>query len=225
MSSLGIKVLFEGNNLERLLLSLLEVVKLSLISLVIGLIVGTLFGMIRTSRNPVIKVIFKVYLEIFRIVPLLVLLFVFYYILPEMTNQSISNEAVSILVFVLWISAEMSDLVRSGIQNVSVNQIEIGKSLGFDRWQLYRYILLPQGVKSIIPAVINLVTRVIKTTSLLMMIGVTEMIRVGTQIIENYTVKIPTVSLWIYGVIFSLYFVLCYPLSRLAARLERKEGM
>lgn len=225
MSSLGIKVLFEGNNLERLVLSLLEVVKLSLISLVIGLIVGTLFGMIRTSRNPVIKVIFKVYLEIFRIVPLLVLLFVFYYILPEMTNQSISNEAVSILVFVLWISAEMSDLVRSGIQNVSVNQIEIGKSLGFDRWQLYRYILLPQGVKSIIPAVINLVTRVIKTTSLLMMIGVTEMIRVGTQIIENYTVKIPTVSLWIYGVIFSLYFVLCYPLSRLAARLERKEGM
>ncbi len=220
----GIRILFEGNNLQRLLLALVEVIKLAGISLVIGLVLGIFLGILRTGHNPLINGILKIYLEIFRIVPLLVLLFVFYYILPEVYGRSISKEAVSILVFVLWISAEMSDLVRSGIQAVSPAQIEIGRSLGFSRGQLYRYILLPQGLKQIIPPTLNLVTRVIKTTSLLMMIGVAELIRVGTQIIEHYTVTIPTVSLWIYGVIFILYFLLCYPLSWLAQRLEKEEG-
>lgn len=199
-----------------------EVIKLSAISLVIGLILGILFGILRTTNSKLIRIFFKLYLEIFRIVPLLVLLFVFYYLLPEALNKEINNQTVSILVFVLWISAEMSDLVRSGIQNVSPIQVEIGKSLGFNRIQRYRYILLPQSFRSILPATINLVTRVIKTTSLLMMIGVTEMIRVGTQIIEHYTVKVPLASLTVYGFIFFLYFILCYPLSRLAAQLERR---
>jgi polar amino acid transport system permease protein len=66
------------------------------------------------------------------------------------------------------------------------------------------------------------VTRVIKTTSILLIIGVPEMIKVGQQIIENYTIKIPTASLWVYGFIFFLYFILCWPLSLLAKRLERQ---
>lgn len=220
MNLRGFEILFEGSNFTRLMQGLLEVVKLSVISLVIGLMIGVLFGVIRTSKQPLIQLVFKLYLEIFRIIPLLVLLYVFYYLLPESFGHSFSNETVSIIVFVLWISAEMSDLVRSGIQNVPRTQIEIGQSLGFDQYQLYRYILLPQSLPAILPGTINLVTRVIKTTSLLMMIGVTEMIRVGTQIIEHYTVSIPTASLWVYGFIFMLYFALCYPLSRIAGRLE-----
>lgn len=223
MNLKGLEILFEGSNFSRLMLGLLEVIKLSLISLGIGLVIGILLGIIRTSKQPLIQIVFKLYLEIFRIVPLLVLLYVFYYLLPESFHYSFSKEAVSIIVFVLWISAEMSDLVRSGIQNVSSVQIEIGKSLGFNQRQLYRYVLLPQSMKGILPGTLNLVTRVIKTTSLLMMIGVTEMIRVGTQIIEHYTVSVPTASLWIYGFIFMLYFILCYPLSRLVQHLEKRD--
>ena len=129
----GIRILFEGNNLQRLLLALVEVIKLSAISLVIGLLLGVFLGILRTGNNSLVKGLLKIYLEIFRIVPLLVLLFVFYYILPEATGGSISKEVVSLLVFVLWISAEMSDLVRSGIQSVSLSQIESGRSLGFSR--------------------------------------------------------------------------------------------
>ncbi|WP_407856706.1 amino acid ABC transporter permease [Enterococcus hailinensis] len=219
----GFDIFFDGNNLIRLFQGLLVVVKLSVISLILGLILGVVLGILRTTSFKVIRVVLKIYLEIFRVVPLLVLLFVFYYIVPELLNSEVSNQVVSISVFILWISAEMSDLVRSGIENVPVQQIEIGKSLGFNSWQQYYYILLPQGVIPVIPGVINLVTRVIKTTSLLMMIGVTEMIRVGTQIIENYTVKVPTASLWVYGLIFFLYFALCYPLSKLAAYVERRQ--
>ena len=197
----GFDIFFDGNNLIRLFQGLLVVVKLSVISLILGLILGVVLGILRTTSFKVIRVVLKIYLEIFRVVPLLVLLFVFYYIVPELLNSEVSNQVVSISVFILWISAEMSDLVRSGIENVPVQQIEI----------------------PFIPVVIILLTWVIMSTSLLIMIGVTEMIRVGTQIIENYTVKVPTASLWVYGLIFFLYFALCYPLSKLAAYVERRQ--
>lgn len=220
MSLSGLDVIFEGNNLSRIFLSVWLVLRLSLIALVIGLFLGILLGILRVAGNFVVKAILKLYLEIFRIVPLLVLLFLFYYILPETLDAQIDNQAVSVLVFVLWIAVEMSDLVRKALENVPQSQVEIGRSLAFSRWQLYRIIILPQGLPTIIPDTLNLVTRVIKSTSLLMMIGVAEMIRVGTQVIEHYAVKEPTASFWVYGLLFLLYFLLCYPLGKLAQRLE-----
>lgn len=222
MQLTGYRVLFEGNNFQRLMSAVGQVISLSLISLVIGLTLGIIIGIVRTSGNKIVNFIFKIYLEVFRIVPLLVLLFVFYYILPESFNHEVDNRQVAILVFVLWISAEMSDLVRSGINSVPQSQVDIGKSIGFSKFQLYYYVLIPQALRAILPSVINLSTRVIKTTSLLMMIGVTELMRVGTQIIENYVVSEPTASLWVYGFIFFLYFILCYPLSKLAQYVQRK---
>ncbi|OFI48469.1 amino acid ABC transporter permease [Floricoccus tropicus] len=222
MQLTGYRVLFEGNNFQRLMSAVGQVISLSLISLLIGLTLGIIIGIVRTSGNKIVNFIFKIYLEVFRIVPLLVLLFVFYYILPESFNHEVDNRQVAILVFVLWISAEMSDLVRSGIKSVPQSQVDIGKSIGFSKFQLYYYVLIPQALRAILPSVINLSTRVIKTTSLLMMIGVTELMRVGTQIIENYVVSEPTASLWVYGFIFFLYFILCYPLSKLAQYVQRK---
>lgn len=222
MASSGLNILFDGNNMSRILGGMWLAAKISVVSLVIGLLLGVLFGILRTSNLRMIKLIFKIYLEVFRIMPLLVLLFVFYYILPEALNSDISQFTVSVLVFVLWISSEMSDVVRSALISVSKTQIDAGRALGLSKRQQYSYIYLPQGLPLVIPATLNLITRVIKTTSILLIIGVPEMIKVGQQIIENYTIKIPTASLWVYGFIFFLYFILCWPLSVLAKRLERK---
>ncbi|WP_332384066.1 amino acid ABC transporter permease [Lactococcus laudensis] len=222
MASSGLNILFDGNNMSRILGGMWLATKISVVSLVIGLLLGVLFGILRTSNLRMIKLIFKIYLEVFRIMPLLVLLFVFYYILPEALNSDISQFTVSVLVFVLWISSEMSDVVRSALISVPKTQIDAGRALGLSKRQQYSYIYLPQGLPLVIPATLNLITRVIKTTSILLIIGVPEMIKVGQQIIENYTIKIPTASLWVYGFIFFLYFILCWPLSVLAKRLERK---
>ncbi len=222
MAHSGISLFFEGNNLPRLFQGMLVAGKIAVVSLVIGMALGILLGIIRTSDSKLVRFIFRVYMEIFRVIPLLVLLFVFYYILPEKMNADLDNQTVSVLVFVLWISAEMSDVVRSALISVSVHQIDTGKAIGLNRLQLYQYVLIPQGIPFAVPATLNLVTRVIKTTSLLLMIGVPEMIKVGQQIIENYTIKIPTASLWVYGFIFILYFVLCYLLTRLSKKLEKK---
>lgn len=220
MLSSGLDILFDGANLSRLLKGMWLVAEISLISLVIGLILGISFGILRTSNSRIIKVIFKLYLEIFRILPLLVLLFLFYYILPEMFETTISNVTVSIIVFVLWISSEMSDIVRSALVSIPKTQIDAGRAIGLTQIQQYRFIYLPQGLPLVIPATLNLITRVIKTTSILLIIGVPEMIKVGQQIIEHYTIKVPTASLWVYGFIFLLYFILCWPISRLAKHLE-----
>lgn len=158
----------------------------------------------------------------FRILPLLVLLFLFYYILPEIFETTISNITVSIIVFVLWISSEMSDIVRSALVSIPKTQSDAGRAIGLNKFQQYRFIYLPQGLPLVIPATLNLITRVIKTTSILLIIGVPEMIKVGQQIIEHYTIKVPTASLWVYGLIFLLYFILCWPISRLAKQLERQ---
>lgn len=221
MAHSGIKIFFEGQNFQRLLQGMLVAGKIALISLVIGIVLGILLGIIRTSSSRIIRIVFRIYMEIFRIVPLLVMLFVFYYLLPDKLGINLNNEVVSIIVFVLWISAEMSDIVRSALISVPSHQVDAGRSIGLTRLQLYRYVLIPQGIPMALPATINLATRVIKTTSLLLMIGVPEMIKVGQQIIENYTIAVPTASLWIYGFIFFLYFILCYPLSKLATHLER----
>lgn len=224
MGHTGIDILLDGNNLIRLLTGLWLAAKISLISLVIGLFLGLIFGIARTTKFKILQFIFKLYLEIFRIIPLLVLLFVFYYILPESLNIHLDNIKVSIIVFVLWISAETSDIVRSALISVPKTQIDAGRAIGLNRRQQFFFIYLPQGLPLAIPALINLVTRVIKTTSLLLIIGVPEVIKVGQQIIENYTIQIPTASLWVYGFIFILYFALCYPLTKLSKRLERKLG-
>ncbi|SJZ68741.1 polar amino acid transport system permease protein [Pilibacter termitis] len=221
MQHSGIELFFEGKNLVRLLLGLFEGAKIAGFSLVIGIVLGIFFGLLRTVKNSLLTMIFRIYLEIFRIVPLLVLLFVFYYILPEQTGGHISNTSVSILVFSLWISAEMSEITRSSLISIPSHQLEAARALGLSKMQQFFYVQFPQAIPFSIAPTLNLVTRVIKTTSLLLMIGVSEVIKVGTQINENYVLQIPTAPLWIYGFIFFLYFALCYPLTYLAKRFEK----
>ena len=82
--------------------------------------------------------------------------------------------------------------------------------------------MLPQSIKRVTPSAINLFTRMVKTSSLAMLIGVLEVIKVGQQIIETSLFTDPSAALWIYGVIFMLYFVICYPLSLFSRYLEKR---
>lgn len=175
-----------------------------------------------TSKNKFIRLTCRVYLEIVRIIPTLVWLFIVYFGVASILNIHLDGVFVAILVFVVWGTAEMGDLVRGAITSISVHQSESGKALGLSRLQVLRYILIPQAVKRVIPGAINLSTRMIKTSSLVVLIGVVEVIKVGQQIIENSILKEPTVSFWVYALIFFLYFIICYPLSCLSRYLERK---
>ena len=223
MAHSGINVLFEGSNFARLMGGLWTAVWIAAISLIIGLALGTIFGLLRTLKSRIIRLILLLYLEFFRIVPTIVLLFLVYYILPRQFNVNMPATWMAVLAFSLWVAAEFSDIVRGALESVPKHQRESGLALGLDQWQLFRYVLLPQAVRLELPATINLATRVIKTTSLLMTISIMDVINVGQQIVEANNQSHPTGVFWVYGVIFILYFIVDYPLSLWAKRLTAKQ--
>ena len=130
MGHSGINVLFEGRNFTRLLGGLWTSVWIAVLSLIIGLALGALFGVLRTSKSRLVKVIFRIYLEFFRIVPTVVLLFLFYYILPRQFNLNWPASVMAVIAFALWVSAEFSDIVRGALISVPKIQIESGLDIG-----------------------------------------------------------------------------------------------
>lgn len=222
MQNSGINVLFEGTTMQRLFEGLLVTAGIAFISIVIGSLLGIGMGLLRTSKSKVIGFICRLYLEAFRIIPILVWLFIVYFGVTSALDIHLDGKIVAVIVFSLWGAAEMGDIVRGALESLPKHQIESGKAIGLSFWGLYRYILIPQAVRRMLPGAINLSTRMVKTTSLVVMIGVIDVVKVGQQIIERSVLKVPTASFWIYGLIFILYFVICYPLSKLSKKLETK---
>lgn len=220
----GIEVLFMGNNLLRLLSGLWVTIRISLISIGFSLILGTLLGAVMTSKNPVVKAICRVYLEIVRIMPQLVWLFVVFFGVTKLTGLNLGGETSAVIVFTIWGAAEMGDLVRGAFLSIPRHQFESSLSLGLSKMQMYVFIIFPQAVRGLIPNVINLSTRMIKTTALVSLIGVTEVLKVGKQIIDANRFEYPNAAIWVYAAIFFMYFIICFPLSMAARALTKKQG-
>ena len=175
-----------------------------------------------TFKNPVTKCLSRVYLEFIRIMPQLVLLFLVYFGATKAFGLNLSGETSAVIVFTLWGTAEMGDLVRGALISIPKHQYESGAALGMENAQIYRYIIIPQTLRRLIPLAINLATRMIKTTSLIVMIGVVEVLKVAQQIIEANRTASPNAAFGIYLTVFILYFLACWPISLLAGYLEKK---
>ncbi len=222
MQSLGIDVLFKGTNFVRLLSGLWVAVRISLISVMISIVLGLAVGVLMTSKNRILKAIFRIYLEIVRIMPQMVLLFIVYFGTTRVFGWNPEAEVSAILVFSFWGIAEMGDLVRGALISIPKIQYESAMALGMDEKQTYYYVILPQTVRRLIPLSINLITRMIKTTSLVMMIGIVEVLKVAQQIIEANRRSSPNAAFGIFAVVFLLYFLICWPISKLSAYLEKR---
>ena len=222
MPDLGLEVLLKGQNMERLLIGLLAALKISLVSVAVSLPLGILLGTLMTWKNPFIKAVLRVYLEIIRIMPQMVLLFLVFFGTTRAFGWDLSGESASVIVFSLWGTSEMSDLVRGALISIPLHQYESGEALGLSKVQIYRYIVVPQTLRRLIPLSINLITRMIKTTSLVLMIGVVEILKVAQQIIEANRTASPNAAFGIYLVVFLLYFFACWPISVAARYLEKR---
>ena len=222
MPDLGLEVLLKGKNMIRILGGLWVALRISLLAVLISIPLGIVLGILMTSRNKIIKVILRIYLEVIRIMPQLVLLFLFYFETTRAFGWDLSGETASIIVFTLWGTAEMSDLVRGALISIPQHQYESAEALGLDKRQTFIYVIIPQTIRRLLPLSINLITRMIKTTSLVLMVGVVEVLKVGQQIIEANRMSSPNAAFGIYLVIILLYFVACWPISMLARYLEKK---
>lgn len=222
MLNSGIRVLFMGNNFLRLLGGLWVTIGISMISLALSLILGIMLGAVMVLKNPAIRCVTKCYLEFIRIMPQLVLLFLVYFGSAKALGLQFSGGVSAVIVFTMWGTAEMGDLVRGALVSIPDHQYKSGEALGLNRLQIYCHIIIPQTIRRLIPLAINLMTRMIKTTSLIVLIGVVEVMKTAQQIIEANRYTAPDAALWIYGFIFFLYFIVCWPFSRLAVRLEKR---
>lgn len=215
MENLGINIIFMNFNL--LMKGLVNTLFIAIASLFVSFFIGFVFGLLRLSKNRVVKFMTDIYLEAFRIIPLMVWLFSFYFFIPRLFHFQISGEVAAILVFTMWGTAEMGDIVRGAMESLPKGQLDAGLSVGLSKSQLFFYVQFPQAIKRILPGAINLATRMIKTTSLVVLIGVVDVIKRGQQIIER-----TKEAFWIYAFLFVLFFIICYPLSLASRRLEKR---
>lgn len=222
MPDLGLEVLLKGKNMARLMGGLWVALRISLISVAISIPLGILLGIVMTWKNPITRILSRVYLEIIRIMPQLVLLFLVFFGTTRSFGWDISGELASIIVFSLWGTAEMGDLVRGALISIPVHQYESSAALGLKSSQTFTYIIIPQTIRRLIPLSINLITRMIKTTSLVLMIGVVEVLKVAQQIIEANRMSSPNAAFGVYLTVFILYFIVCWSISLVAKALERR---
>ena len=218
----GAEILLQPGVFPRLLQGLWVTVWIAGVSVGASIPVGLLVGWLMTLKNPVIRAAMRIYLDFIRIMPQLALLFLAYYGFARWFDWNLDATGACVLVFILWGGAELGDLVRGALQSIPKVQYESSYVLGLSPWQTFSRVILPQAVRRMLPASVNLATRIVKTTSLAVLLGVVEVIKVGQQIIDANRFQFPTGTLWIYGVIFFMYFIVCWPLSIVARRLEKR---
>lgn len=199
-------------------------IKLSIVSLILSIILGFIIGVIMTSKNKLINSILRILLEAFRLIHPIIWLFMFFFGMSYILDIQTDNMAVSIVVFTLWGTFEIGDLVRSYIESLPKSQFESGEAIGLTKVQIYTYILLPQIIIRSIPSIVNLATRLIKTTNLVFLIGVPEVLKVSQNIIQvvYYNNSNSYVSFTMYLLLLFIYFIICYPLSLFSKYLEKR---
>ncbi len=205
------------SSMPLLLKGLLTTFYIGFISMLIGTVFGIIFGVIRTLNSKIIKCISRLFVELFRCIPILVWLFMFFFSFSILFNIDIKPNITAIIVLSLWSITEIGEVTRGAIESISKGQIESAKSIGLTSIQIYLYILLPQSIKRMIPSTINIYTRIIKTTSLAVLIGVIDVVKVAQQITER-----TGEAFLMYSTLFVLFFIVCYPLSYFSKLLEKK---
>lgn len=215
--------LLNQSSIYRLCEGLLITLEISFLSIIITSFGGLILGILMSLKNRYIYIICRFGLEFVRVMPLLVWLFVVYFGFSRWFGVHLSSVASAVVVFSIWGCFEMMDLVRSSLQSIPRHQYESAASLGLNKTQSFFYVIIPQALRRLTPASMNLLTRMIKSTTFAYLIGAVELVKVGQQIIElnNKNDLAPFV---IYGVIFMIYFLICYPISLYSKNLEKKWG-
>ncbi|AGK99534.1 amino acid ABC transporter permease [Clostridium pasteurianum] len=222
MQNLGIDYIIKA--FPRIIGGFVLTIKICIIALILSIFLGFIIGVIMTSKNKIINVVLRILLEAFRLIHPIIWLFVFFFGVSYIFNVQTDNIVVSIVVFTLWGTFEIGDLVRSYIKSLPISQFESSVALGFTKMQMYLYILLPQIIIRITPSIVNLATRLIKTTTLVFLIGVPEVLKVSQNIIQVVYNNNPNsyISLTMYFFLLIIYFIICYPLALFSKYLEKK---
>jgi polar amino acid transport system permease protein len=219
----AVKVFSSGQTFLRLLEGLLVTLKISALAVSMSLVLGFLVGLLMLSSKRWLQLSTRLYLESIRIVPVLTLLFLLYYLLSRTFHVNLSSMTVVLLAFTLWGTAETADLVRGAFASIPKHQKESGLAIGLTELQVDALIIAPQAIRRLLPGVVNLVTRMIKTTPLVFFIGIQELITISQQVVELAAARQNRLAaFWVYGLVFLIYLAVCWPITKLSRVLEAR---
>jgi len=204
-------------NLKFLLSGLTTTIFISLISIVISMILGMLVALPSLSKNKFLSYFNIAYVEIVRAVPLLVLILWVYYGLPIMTGISFSPFVSGIIALSISESAFQAEIFRAGINSIRKAQWEAGSSLGLSFLNKLRFVIMPQAIKNILPAIGNQFVYVLKMSSLVSIIGIGDLTRKANELVVS-TYR----PLEIYTFLIFEYLILILIVSYFVRKLEKK---
>ena len=200
-------------------------IELTIITAVGGLILGTGLALCRLSTSKILSEFSKLYTNLMRAVPLVLVLFWFFLLMPEVLKVllrldhpvMIGAEMTAIITFVLFEAAYFAEIMRAGIQSVDIGQMEAGRSLGLPYWKTMRKIILPQAIRTMIPSIINQFIITVKDTSILSVIGFPELV-LAAKNVQAGTFK----SFETWTIVGAMYLIVITILSYLAKIVERR---
>jgi His/Glu/Gln/Arg/opine family amino acid ABC transporter permease subunit len=191
--------------------------RLAIPAIVFGFILGTLVGLARLSRSRWLNWPAKIYVEFFRGVPLVMVIFWFWFMIPALAGKSLPEYSVALAAFVIFEAAYLAEIVRAGIQSVARGQVEAATATGLSSAQTMRQVILPQALRNMIPALVTQFIVLLKDTSLASIIGYVDLTK-AAQIVNNREIR----PFELYLFIAAIYWLCSYSMSRYARHLESR---
>ena len=196
---------------------------MALYGLFFACIIGLIFGILSVLKNKVCNVIYRLFVDIIRGVPMIVLAFFIYFGIPLAINKIISGNftlsalQAGIVALALNCGAYMAEIIRAGIQSVDIGQMEAARSLGMSYGKAMRKVVLPQAIRTMVPSIINQFIITLKDTSILSVIGFPELVNTSKNVVAN------TGSVFeVWAVVAVMYLIVITLLSYAAKMLERR---
>jgi polar amino acid transport system permease protein len=202
--------------------------RIAAFSVVASALVGVLLGTVLTIRFPPSRALIRLYIEVWRGLPIIVTIFIVFFVFPVAGDALEFNPFTAATVGLsLWGSAQIAEATRGAVQSIPREQHEAAAALGFGWVGRHAFVILPQAFRRLIPPLVSLLVGIIQNTTLAQVIGATELLDTGKRQVERITAPPPAGigeihAIEIYGAIAVVFFLVSFPLTRLAAYLERR---
>lgn len=195
---------------------------LTVVAIGLGFPLAIVLALARRSSMPAIRMLSVIFIEMTRALPLLSILFIASIMLPLLVPESLLPDKFfrALIALLLFASAYMAEVIRGGLQAIPKGQFEAAAALGLSYWQTQRQVILPQAVAVVIPALTNTVIIMIKNTSLVLVVGLFDLISSGKAALADPMWNSPAVETYLS--IAAIYFILCFAFGRFADSLERR---
>ena len=190
--------------------------RLAVPAIALGFLLGIVVGLARLAPRRWVRVPATVYVEFFRGVPLVMIIFWFWFIIPQLLRLPIPEYGVALTAFVVFEAAYFGEIVRAGVQSVPRGQVEAATALGLTGAQAMRFVVLPQALRNMVPSLVTQMIVLFKDTSLASIIGYVDLTK-AAQIVNNREIR----PFQLYLFIAVIYWIFTYSMSRAARRFER----